>query len=466
MLLTDAGIRSFTILEKAASLGGTWRENRYPGAACDVPSHMYCYSFAPKPDWSRKWAPQAEILAYMQQLARTKGVDRHIEFGVEVAHADWQPEAREWLVTTTDGRRIRADVLVSAVGQLHHPALPDIPGLESFRGPAFHAAQWPDDVALTGRRVGVVGTAASAVQIVPAIAAQVSHLAVFQRSPNWILPRGARPYRTWEKQLFAALPGARRAYRTWIWANYEARFPALRGNPVAAAVARRMLARHLDDAIADPELRRKLTPDYPVGARRVLSADDYYPALQRDNVELVTGTIARVDPSGVEMTDGRRIPLDVIILATGFRSTEFLVPMQITGRWGRRLVDDWERGAQAYLGLSVPGYPNLFLMYGPNTNLGHNSILFMLECQARHIVSCVKAMQHGEEWEVRRDLFESFNAELQADLKRTVWDEVASSWYKDDAGRITNNWGSGTPRYWWLTRRSPSYAYVRTPTAT
>lgn len=462
ILLARARIHSFTILEKATSLGGTWRDNRYPGAACDVPSHMYCYSFAPKPDWSRKWAPQTEILQYMQDLAADSGVAGHIEYGVEVATAQWQPQTSEWLVTTTDGRMVRADILVSAVGQLHHPALPDIPGLDTFAGPAVHASNWPDDLDLTGRQVGVIGTAASAVQVVPAIAGQVSRLTVFQRSPNWILPRGDRPYRDWEKRLFGSTPSVMRAYRTWIWANYEARFPALRGNRVATAMARRLLDRHLNEAIPDDDLRHRLTPDYPVGARRVLSSDDYYPALLRDNVDLVTEPVVGVDAEGVELADGRHVPLDALVMATGFRSTHFLAPMQITGRDGRRLTDDWSDGAHAYLGLSVPGYPNLFLLYGPNTNLGHNSILFMLECQARHVVACVKSMQHGDTIEVRDDVHESFNRDLQGALQRTVWGSVDRSWYKNEAGRITNNWGYGTPRYWWHTRRSPSYAYTRT----
>ena len=257
------------------------------------------------------------------------------------------------------------------------------------------------------------------------------------------------------------MPAVARAYRTWIWANSETRFPTLRGRRLFVHLAQRLLDRHLAEEIADPDLREELTPDYPVGARRVLSSDDYYPALQRDDIELVTGPIARIAPEGVELADGRTIPLDVIVLATGFRSTEFLVPMQIIGRDGRRLTDDWEHGAQAHLGLSMPGYPNLFLLYGPNTNLGHNSILFMLECQARHVVACIRAMDHGDELEVRQDVFDDFNASLQTDLQRTVWGSVDSSWYKDDAGRITNNWSSGTPRYWWLTRRAAIRDYTR-----
>lgn len=452
-LLRRAGIDSFTILEKADDLGGTWRDNIYPGAACDVPSHLYCYSFAPKSDWSRRHAPGEEILAYLRDVAETTGVSRHIRYGCEVAAADWSDQTAEWTVTLTDGRTIRADVLVSAVGQLHRPAIPSIPGLDSFAGDCFHSARWPRGLSLTGRRVGVVGSAASAVQIVPAIAADARSVAVFQRSPNWILRRGDRPYRDWEQRAFAALPLLRRAHRATIWASYEARFPALRNRWPFASIARRLLDRHLAEEIPGERERAALTPDFPVGARRVLSADDYYPALRRDDVELVTAPIAGVTPEGIALDDGRVIGLDVLVLATGFRSTEFLVPMKVTSR-GRALSEEWGDGARAHLGLSVPGFPNFFVMYGPNTNLGHNSIVFMLENQARHIVSCVQRMTHGDAMEVDAGAAARFDQRLQRDLARTVWGSVESSWYQDDAGRITNNWAYGTPRYWWATRRS------------
>lgn len=456
-LLRRAGIGSFTILEKSADLGGTWRDNTYPGAACDVPSHLYCYSFAPKADWSRRHAPGPEILAYLRDVAVAEGVAPHIRYGCEVAAAEWSEEQTEWTVTLSDGRTIPADVVVSAVGQLHRPAVPELPGADSFVGPAFHSARWPADLSLTGRRVGVVGSAASAVQIVPAIATESESVTVFQRSPNWILRRGDRPYRGWEKRAFATVPLVRRAHRGWIWASYEVRFPALRDRRLFVAAARRLLDRHLVEEVPIDD-RARLTPDFPVGARRVLSADDYYPALRRDDVHLETAGIARVLPDGVELIDGRFVPLDVLVYATGFRSTEFLVPMTVKSR-GRELSEEWREGARAYLGLSVPGFPNFFVMYGPNTNLGHNSIVFMLEAQARHIVRVLADVAHGDEVEVSRDAFDRQDRALRRDLARTVWGQVERSWYKTDAGRITNNWGAGTPRYWWLTRRGARSAY-------
>lgn len=460
VLLRRAGIHSFTILEKADSLGGTWRDNTYPGAACDVPSHLYSFSFAPDSQWSRKWAAQPEILSYLERVSQQSGVTEHILFGVAVDSARWDDESRQWVVSVTDGRTIRADVLVAAVGQLNRPSIPNLSGMGSFTGPMFHTADWPHDVDLTDLRVGVVGTAASAVQVVPALAERTRHLSVFQRSPNWILPRGDRAYRSWEKSLFRAVPATARVYRTWIWANHEARFPALRGRWPFTSIARRLLDQHLAEAVADPELRARLTPDYPVGARRVLSSDDYYPAVARPDVELITEPIARVTPAGITVSGGREIPLDAIVLATGFRSTEFLTPMTIVGRGGRNLhKDDWATGARAHLGLSMPRYPNLFLMYGPHTNLGHNSIVFMLECQARHIVSCIRSLEPGATVEVREDAFAQYSRRLDDDLDRTVWSHVESSWYRDARGRIATNWASGTPRYWWLTRRAATRAY-------
>lgn len=461
-LLRRAGIGSFVILEKDSALGGTWRDNTYPGAACDVPSHLYCYSFAPNPRWSRRYAPQQEILDYLTGVATRFGVRDHIRYGCEVAAAEWSDKRREWLVTLADGRTMRADVVVSAVGQLHRPAIPDLPGLGSFTGTAFHSARWPPGLDLSGKRVGVLGTAASAVQIVPAIAPTAEHVTVFQRSPNWILPRGDRRYRGWEQRLFTGLPVARQAYRTWIWSSYEARFPALRGNRLFAGIARRLLDRHLGSQVPDPALRRTLTPDYPVGARRVLSADDYYPALRRPDVDLVTQPVERIEPAGVMLAGGRHIPLDVLVLATGFRSTEFLVPMRVTGRRGKALSTTWESGPSAHLGVSVPGFPNLFLMYGPNTNLGHNSILFMLECQARHIVALLDRMRHGDMVEVRQSAFTSQRDRLHRALDRSVWSAADRSWYKDATGRITNNWGSTTVQYWWQTRRAASRDYALT----
>lgn len=454
--LKQAGIHSFTILEKEEQLGGTWRDNAYPGAACDVPSFSYCFSFHQKVDWSRKWAPQDEILDYMTECARTHGLLPHIRFGVEVAEAAFDGKSATWTVRSTDGKRWTAELLVSAVGQLNRPHHPSFPGLEQFAGTWFHSARWRHDHDLAGRRVAVVGTAASAVQIVPRIAPAVRRLHVFQRSPNWMLPKNDRAYTELEKALFRRVPGLARLYRWTIWARHEVGFPAFRGNRLLSRWATRRVMDHLQEQVPDPALRQALIPSYPVGAKRILLSDDYYPALQHDNVRLVTAPIERVEPDAVVTADGSRHQVDTIIFATGFESTSFLVPMRIVGTTGESIHEVWRDGAEAYLGMTVAGFPNFFMMYGPNTNLGHNSIIFMIECQARYIVDCTRRMIRDglASLEVRRGAMEAFNARLRAELDRTVWADATSSWYKTPSGRITNNWSGTTIEYWWRTRRA------------
>jgi len=453
--LRQAGFGAVTILEKAARIGGTWRENTYPGAACDSPSFLYCYSFAPKIDWSRKWAEQAEILAYIEQCARTYDLLPHIRFNTEVTGARFDDAAGVWRVRTSAGDTLEAEVLVSATGQLNRPSLPTIPGLERFRGPHFHSALWRPDVPLAGRDVAVIGNAASAVQFVPRIAPHVRRLAVFQRSANWMVPKNDRVYAERTKRLFRRFPLLARLYRWWIWLQYEMRFPVLRQRKLMTYLGMTAARRGLEQQVADPALRRVLTPDYPLGAKRILISDDYYPALQRENVALITTPIDEVTADGIRTRDGRHVPADVIIFATGFQTTTFLAPMRIEGRDGRFLEDVWRNGAEAYLGLAVAGFPNFFMLYGPNTNLGHNSIIFMLECQVNYVVQCVRALAERDltSMEVRPEVVRAYNAELQSVLRRSVWAKTDHSWYKRADGRITNNWSGTTLAYWWRTRR-------------
>lgn len=452
--LKRAGIDTFTILEKGATVGGTWRENTYPGAACDVPSMLYCLSTDPKADWTRKWSGQAEIHAYLQDVARRHDLLRHVRFGAEVASARFDEDAGTWTVRTTGGDELIADVLVTAVGQLHRPAVPELPGRESFRGPAFHSARWDHQVDLAGKRVAVVGNAASAVQLVPEVAKEAAHVTVFQRSANWMIRRGDRPFRRWETWALTHVPGLLRLYRTFLWGSAELLFyPVMRRQPLLARLYTLWATRHLKETIHDRALRTKLVPHYPIGAKRILIHDDYYPALNRPNVDLVTDAIARVSADGVVTADGVTHPADAIVFATGFRTNPFLAPMRIHGRGGRSLERDWAHGAQAYLGMTMPGYPNFFMLYGPNTNLGHNSIVFMLECQIGYVLQAIR-------WLVRDDLasvdlrpaaMEAFNAELQRELATSSWNAVEKSWYKD-GGRITNNWPYSTFEYWRRTR--------------
>jgi len=459
--LKRAGINSFTILEKAERLGGTWRDNTYPGAACDSPSFLYCFSFEPKTDWSRKWAQQPEILAYMEHCARKYDLLRHIRFGTEVAIARFDDDAALWHIRTTKGETLDAEVLVSGVGQLNRPSSPHVPGLDRFRGVSFHSARWQHEHELAGRSVAVIGNAASAIQFIPQIAPAVKRLSVFQRSANWMVPKNDRPYGEHEKRLYARFPALARLYRWWIYLTYESRFPVIRQNALLSRLATRMAEQNIREHVRDPALRRALVPDYPIGGKRILISDDYYQTLARENVEVVTTPIERVSEDAIVTRDGKRHPADVIILATGFESTSFLVPMRVEGIGGRVLEEVWRDGAEAYLGISVAGFPNFFMLYGPNTNLGHNSIIFMLECQVRYIMDCVRTLAARDlaYLDVRADAMQAYNQRLRASLERSVWAKTGKSWYKRADGRITNNWSGTTVAYWWRTRRADLRRY-------
>ena len=461
--LKKAGIHSFTIYEKAGRLGGTWRENSYPGAACDVPSFSYCFSFEQKTDWSRKWSPHDEILAYMEQCATKYGLGPHLRFGVEIEAAHFDAEAALWRLRTTGGEESEAEVLISCVGQLNRPHVPEIPGLERFRGERFHSARWNHDTDLTGKRVGVIGNAASAIQFIPQIAKQAAALTVFQRSANWMMPRGDRHYSEGEKRRFGRYPWLAKLYRWWIWAKLDVRYPLIfHAGSWAGRRMEKLAEEHIRSIVSDPELQRALLPDYPVGARRILISDDYYQALERENVEVITGGVDRVVENGIVPGGGGETrELDVIILATGFESTKFLAPMEIHGLEGRSLQKEWEEGAEAYLGLTVPHFPNFFMTYGPNTNLGHNSIIFMIECQAAYILQCIEHLRRGnaDTLDLRPEVLRAWSARIQAELRKTVWAQTQHSWYKNQAGRITNNWSGTTTRYWWQTRKVDFDAY-------
>lgn len=451
--LRAKGVDDIVILEKAQDVGGVWRDNRYPGAASDVPSHLYSFSFEPNPAWSHVFARQPEILAYLQHCARHYDLHRHIRFGAEVAQAVYDEASACWTVSLTDGRRVTARLLVSATGQLSRPAYPQLPGIDSFAGQQFHSATWQHDHDLRGRRVAVVGTGASAIQFVPAIAHQVAQLSVFQRSAAYVLPRPDRPYADWEQARFRHSPWTRRLHRASIYLRYESQalaFTRFKGlmTPAVAIPFRRLLR----EQVPDPALRARLMPDYPIGCKRILLSSDYLEVMARPNVTLVTEAISRVTPQGIETRDGCHHAVDTIIYGTGFAATEFLAPMRITGRGGQDLNDAWQGGAKAYLGLSVPGFPNFFMIYGPNTNLGHNSIVHMLESQIQHVMRCWQALQAtpARSIEVRRKPFERHNVRLQQRLARTVWNGC-SSWYVDAAGHNSTNWPGFTLSYRWLT---------------
>ena len=458
MRLKQAGVDDFLILEKAATLGGTWRDNTYPGASCDAPSFLYSFSFAQKTDWSRRFAWQPELLGYSTELAVRHGLLSHCRFAAEVLRACYDDNANTWTLTCSDGTQVVADFVVTAVGQLNRPAVPSLPGLESFAGTHFHSAQWNHAVELAGRRVAVVGNAASAVQFVPQIAPLVARLTVFQRSANWLLPRKDRLYAPRTQRLLTRFPALARLYHDaqWFYFGEMQLTPLMKQVRVVQALARRRALAHLRRQVRDPALRARLVPTYPIGAKRVLFNDDYYPALARPNVVLVTDGIERIEPAGIRSHDGELHEADVIVFATGFRSTEFLAPIEVTGRDGRRLQDEWRDGARAYLGVAVSGFPNFFMLYGPNTNLGHNSILVMIEAQVGYVLDAMGKMRARgvRRLDVRRPVMDAYNRRLQQDLAKSVWSTIDASWYKTADGTITNNWPHSTIRYRRLLREA------------
>lgn len=451
--LKQAGLGSFRILEKSDDVGGTWRENTYPGAACDIPAHLYCFSFAPKHDWSRKYAPQPEILEYFRRCADRFGLRPHIEFGTAVRKAEYDEAAAVWRVYTERGDVLEADVVVGALGQLSRPYVPPLPGLETFRGARFHSARWDHGYSLDGRDVAVVGNAASAVQLVPHVAARARTTYVFQRTPNWINRLGDYAYSPLAQRLFANVPGAALLYRTYLFLSHEWRIaffrsPSLRNLLLCYWIGWSMIRR------IPRAMRPRLMPDYPAGCKRVLLSDTYLETLQRDDVRLVTDGIVRVTEDAV-VTDGGAHRVDAIVFATGFETHDLPGPVEIRGRGGAALHDAWRDRPRTYLGLAAPGFPNFFLLYGPNTNLGHNSIIFMVECQVNYLVECLRQMRAAgvQAVEVRGDVVERFDRRQQARLRGSVWNAGCTNWYKTSDGAITNNWHGSTVEYWRRTRR-------------
>jgi cation diffusion facilitator CzcD-associated flavoprotein CzcO len=446
--LRKAGIGSFTVYEKAAGLGGTWRDNTYPGLACDIPSFLYSYSFAPFTSWSRRYPEQPEILAYLHRCARRYGLEPHIRYNVEIASAVFDEGPGVWHLTSTDGEEIEAEIVVSGLGQLNRPRFPDIPGIGDFRGTSFHSARWKHDHDLSGRRVAVIGNGASAVQFIPRIAPLTDRLTVFQRSATWVLPKTDFAYGR-RIRVLLGIPPVAKAYRATLYGRHELMFRMIRGG-WAGRIAEKWAGRHRREQLAGhARLRADLTPDYPIGCKRLAISNDFYPALARDNVNLVTARISRVTPGGVLTVDGTEHLVDTIIYSTGFRANELMAPLEIVGRGGRRLSDDWKDGAHAYLGVTVPGYPNLFLLYGPNTNLGHNSVILMLEAQVGYVLQCVRGLRsRGLAWmDVRQDVMRAYDRRIDEALHRTVWEGSCTSWYKTESGKVVNNWPFSTLHY-------------------
>src|ERR1700733_12641488 len=455
-----AGIEDFVVLDRADDIGGIWRDNSYPGLCCDVPSHLYSFSFRPW-RWSRRFPPREEILGYMRGLVAEHGLGPHLRLGNGVVAAEFDAGRALWNLTMDDGTTLQATSVVCAVGQLGRPALPDIPGRDEFAGPSWHSGRWNHDVDLAGKRVAVVGTGASAIQFVPEVAKVAGQVDLYQRSAPYVLPKADRPYREAEQDLYDRLPLVRKADRLRIFLYGELLTSGFVLSPKLLGGPMQLWRRQLRAQIADPGLRAKCVPDYVMGCKRVVFSNDWYPALARPNVELVTDRIERIAPDGVVTADGTTRGADVIIYGTGFKSLELLAPMQVSGRGGRNLHQAWRDGAQAYLGISVSGFPNFFVIYGPNTNLGGNSIIYMLEGQISYVLDAVKALEAQRlAWlDVRPDVQDRFNSWVQSASHTSVWETGCHNWYTTASGRNTNNWPDHTFMYRYRARRFDLGAY-------
>ena len=441
VMLRRAGYGDVVAFERGERVGGVWQHNTYPGAACDVPSHLYEFSFAPNPRWSRRYAPQREIQRYLEDVARRYDVLGQVRTGTEVSAASWDGEACKWTLQTSAGAH-EADVLVTACGQLSVPKIPPLAGLETFAGPAFHTARWRHDVDLNGKRVAVIGTGCSAIQVVPAIQPAVSHLDVYQRSPGWTWPKMDLAYSERAQRAFERFPVLQRADRAAIFAFMELGAAAMTGSRGLLAPFRAIARRQIAKAISDPRLRGQVTPADELGCKRLMLTDEWYPTLAKDNVELVTDRIAEITASGVRSDDGTEREADVLVLATGFSTHGFVAPMRVLGEGGRALAEEWRPTPRAYLGMSVPDFPNLFLLYGPNTNGGTGSVIYTIEAGMSHVISALDELSRtgARRIEVRREAAERFDRELRAALRDTVWHTGCTNWYVDADGNDPSQW--------------------------
>jgi cation diffusion facilitator CzcD-associated flavoprotein CzcO len=465
--LDEDGERDFVVIERGSDVGGTWRDNTYPGAACDVPSQLYSFSFAPNPDWSMSFSPQPEIQAYLRKVAERSGTLDRFVFHTSVDGARWDDDAQRWVVETSaangDRQTYVARTLISGAGGLSEPKLPEIDGIESFQGELFHSARWNHDVDLTGKRVAVIGTGASAIQIVPEIQKVVRHLDVYQRTAPYVMPRHDRRYGRLERLALRHVPGLQTLYRHAIYWGRECYVPGFTLQPKLAAPAKRIALGNIAKGITDPELRAKVTPTFEIGCKRILISNAWYPALDADNVELVTDGIAKVTGDAIVTADGVERPIDVLIVATGFYTTELPITEHLVGRSGRTLAETWrETGMAAYKGTTVADFPNLFFIVGPNTGLGHSSMVYMIESQVTYIREAIRAMRRNDYAvvEVRPEVQRDFNADLQRRMQRTVWTTGGcASWYLDAHGNNTTLWPRSTFAFRGLTSEFDVAAY-------
>ncbi|GAA2456605.1 NAD(P)/FAD-dependent oxidoreductase [Streptomyces macrosporus] len=473
--LRRAGITDFVVLERRDSVGGTWRDNSYPGCACDVPSHLYSFSFAPNPDWPRNFSGQEHIRAYLERVADTFGLRPHIRFDSEVLQARWDAEELRWEVETRSGT-LTADMLVSATGPLSDPMIPDIPGLDGFTGKVFHSAQWDHDYDLRGKRVAVIGTGASAIQIIPEIQPVVGKLTVFQRTPAWVMPRMDREISRFERRLHAAVPPTRALRRQLLWIIREFQVGAFTKHPAQLGLVEKLAKHHMTKVVKDPVLRAKLTPDYRIGCKRILLSNTYYPALVRPNVDVVASGLKEVRGNTLVAADGTEAEVDAVIFGTGFHVTDMPIAQRITGADGTTLAEAWKDGMEALRGSTAAGFPNFMTVIGPNTGLGNSSMILIIEAQLNYLVDYLRQLDTlttagagRAALDARPEAVRAWNDRVQERMKRTVWTTGGCrSWYLDANGRNTTVWPGTTGEFRRVTRRVDlaEYRVLRVPDRT
>ena len=465
ILLSRAGFNDFTIFDREDDVGGTWLINTYPGLACDVKSHLYSYSFDLNSDWSRLWPAQPEILAYFQRCADKYGLRTHLRLSTDIRSARWEHESRQWCLTTAADDEHRFDVVVSAVGVFSRPLLPDLVEEEPFTGTVMHTARWEHSVAVEGARVAVLGTGSTASQLIPELAKVADKVYSVQRSPTWVLPKPDRPYTRRERWLFARIPFAKKLYRTRLWLRSEANISVIENGSEKTKEFTALALGLLEKTVADEELRRKLTPDYPMGCKRLVFSSDFLPALTRPNVEVVTSPARALKARSLVTTDGTEREVDIVVCATGYAAADYLGELDVTGEHGITLREQWSDGAQAYFGMAVPGFPNFFMLYGPNTNVGSNSVIFMLEAQARYIVRALKYMRRKNKAyiAVRPSALAEFIAKIDRWMVGTVWTTKCSNYFRAANGRVVTQWPRSARSFWEMTRRFKPADYSFSP---
>lgn len=467
ILLSKAGFRHFTIFDREDDVGGTWRINTYPGLACDVKSHLYSYSFDLNPNWSRLWSGQAEILDYFQRCADKYGLRPHLKLRTEIRSARWDADSQRWCLTATDGEQHHFGVVVSAVGLFTRPLFPDLVEEEPFTGTVMHSSRWDHTVPLDGARVAVLGTGSTASQLLPELAKVADTVYSVQRSPTWILPKPDRRYTRRERWVFAHVPFAKKLYRTRLWLRSEKNISVIEHGSDKTQEFTAIALGMLEKVVPDEELRRKLTPDHPMGCKRLVFSSDYLPTLTRPNVEVLTSPARSLRARSLVTEDGTERDVDVVVCATGYAAADYLGELEVEGEGGATLRDVWRDGAHAYLGMAVPGFPNFFMLYGPNTNVGSNSVIFMLEAQARYVVRALTHLRRTRKTyiAVRPSALADFVARIDRWMVGTVWTTQCSNYFRAPNGRVVTQWPRSARSFWGMTRRFKPADFTFVPPA-